>query len=272
MAGSASNRRVNSSISAVSLEHPQLVRHVVVGRDGDVGIALGCALEQGVDLGRVRIAHHHRPGLRIERLDLLDAVGLLHRRGELVLAHPVGRVVGERGDAGQAGLPAAGPRRAIGVVVGVGVADEDALGDHALEVLGRRGVDRGRIRVGARRQVDLGLGDVQEAPRLAPGPLARLRAREHVVGRRDDLARAGGHRAQGTEGTDERHAPLLLLLGSCPRLVAAGGRCNAPVAVCDDAKGVECRFGSRHEGECPAACGSAPTGRKMAPVSCRSSL
>ncbi len=196
------------------VDHPKLMSDVVVGRDGNVGITLGGALEQCVDLRRMRVAHHHGAGLRIEGLDLLDAVGLLHRRRQLVLAHPVGCVVGKRGNTGKARLPPAGPRRAIGVVVRVGVAHKDTLGDHALEVFCRRGVDGIGIGIGARRQVDLGLGDMQEAPRLAACPLARLRAGEHVIGRRDHLARTGRYRAQSPKGADKRHALLLSLLGS----------------------------------------------------------
>ena len=88
-------------------DHPQLVRDVVVGRDGDIGIALGGALQRAVDLGRVRIGHHDRAGLGVERLDLLDAVGLLHGRRQLVLLDAARRVGVEGSDAGEPGLPAA---------------------------------------------------------------------------------------------------------------------------------------------------------------------
>ena len=60
--------------------------------------------------GAARIGDHHRPGLGVDRLDLADAVVLLDRRGQLVLADAVGPVVGERGDRGEAGL-ARGPRQ-----------------------------------------------------------------------------------------------------------------------------------------------------------------
>ena len=189
-------------------DHPQLVGDGVVRRDRHVGIALGGALERPVDLGRVRIGHHHGTRLGVERLDLPDAVGLLHGRRQLVLLDAPRRVGVERGDAGKARLPAARPGGAIGIVVGVGVAHQHALAAHALEVLGRGGVDRRRIGVGADGQIDLGLGDVQEAPGLALGALARLRAREHVVGRGDDLAGVGRHGAKRTERPDERHVHL----------------------------------------------------------------
>ena len=81
-------------------DHPQLVSDIVVGRDGDVGVALGGALQGPVQLWRMRIGHHDGAGLGVERLDLPDAICLLHRRRQLVLADAIGGVVGERGDAG----------------------------------------------------------------------------------------------------------------------------------------------------------------------------
>ena len=137
----------------------------------------------------------------------LDAVGLLDGRGELVPADAAVLVAGDGGDAGEAGLPQALPDRAIGVVVRAGVALEHALGDHALQVLRRLGVDGVAVGIGALGQIDLGLGDVQEAPRLAPRPLARLRARQHVVGRCQHLACACRNGAQSPKRLDERQWP-----------------------------------------------------------------
>ena len=81
-------------------DHPELVAHAVVGGDVDLPRAGGRLRQQGVDLRRVRVADHHRAGLRVDRLDLAHAVVFLQRRGQLVLADAVGGVVGERGDAG----------------------------------------------------------------------------------------------------------------------------------------------------------------------------
>src|SRR5262249_24554874 len=82
--------------------------------------------------------------------------------------------------------------------------DDDAGGDHPGEVLARLGVDRGRIGVDAGVEVDFRLRDVEEAPRLALGALARLGAREHVIGRRQDLGGAPGCRTQRTKRGNER--------------------------------------------------------------------
>ena len=190
-------------------DHPQLVGHVVIGRHSHVRVARGGAGQQRVDLRRMRIGHHDRAGLGVERVDLLDAVGLLDRRGELVPAHAAILVAGDGGDAGEAGLPQALPYRAVGVVVRTGVTLQHALGHHALEVIRRLGVDSVAVGVGALGQVDLGLGDVQEAPRLAPRALSRLRARQHVVGRCQHLPRACRNGAQSPKRLDECQWPLL---------------------------------------------------------------
>ena len=127
------------------------------------------------------------PVWALTRLDLADAVVLFDRRGQLVLADAVGRVVGDRGDRGEAGLHPVAPGQPIDVIEWRGVAHQHAGLDHALQVLGGLGVDRAVVGVGLGIEVDLGLGDMQEAPRLARGALARLRARKHVIGRRQDV-------------------------------------------------------------------------------------
>src|SRR5262249_35025067 len=76
--------------------------------------------------------------------------------------------------------------------------------DHAIEVLGRLGVHRLVVGVDLRVEVDLGLGNVQEAVWLALGAFARLRAREHVIGRRQNLGGAVGLGAQRRKRLDER--------------------------------------------------------------------
>ena len=47
-------------------------------------------------------------------------------------------------------------------------------GDHALQVFGGLGIDLRGIGIDPRRQVDFGLGDVQEGPGLAGSALARF--------------------------------------------------------------------------------------------------
>ena len=189
-------------------DHPELVAHAVVGGDVDLRRAGGRLRQQRVDRRRVRVADHHRAGLRVDRLDLADAVVFLHRRRQLVLADAVGGVVGERGGGGEAGLRAAAPSEPVDVIAGLGVARQDAVGDHLCEILGRLGVDRAIVGVGRGVEVDLRLRDMQKAPRLARGARARLRAREHVIGRRQYLGGASGRGAQGAEGFNERQDGL----------------------------------------------------------------
>ena len=173
---------------------PHLVTNAVVGGDVDVRRAGARFGEQCVDLGRGWIAHHHRSGLGVDRLDLADAIVLLQRCGQLVLADPVGGVVRERRDRRETGLHAAVPGEPVDVIGRLGVADQRAALDHMVKVLPGLGVDRLVVRVDRRGEVDLRLRDVQEAPRLAFGALARLRAREDVIRRRQDFGGTAGRR------------------------------------------------------------------------------
>ena len=182
---------------------PHLVADAVGPGDVDLGRTACRFGEDRVDLRRLRIGHHHRPGLGVDCLDLADAVVLLHRRGQLVLADATGAVVGERGDARKPGLGAALAGQPIDVVAGRRVADEDAIGDHAPEVLCRLGVDRVGVGIDVGRKVDLGLRDMEETPGLAPRLDPRLVARQHVIGRREYLGRPPRRGAEGTKRSDQ---------------------------------------------------------------------
>ncbi len=183
--------------------------HAVVGGDVDVGRPACGPRQHGVDRGRVGIGDHHRPGLRVDRLDLADAVVLLDRRGQLVLADAVGLVVGDRGRGGKPGLHPVAPGQPIDVVAGPGIAHEHAGRDHPLQVVRGLGVDGTVVGVERRVEIDLGLRDVQEAPRLAFGALARLGARQHVVGRREDLGGAARRGTERAERLDQRQRTSL---------------------------------------------------------------
>ena len=182
------------------VDHPQLVAHAVVGGDVDRRRLRGGARQQGVDHRRRRIGQHDQAGLRLDRLDLTHAVVFLHRRRQLVLADAVLGVSGDRGDRREAGLDATLPSQAVGVVARLVVAHEHALGDHAAKVLARLGVDGVVVGIDGRIEIDLGLRDVQKAPRLALGAIARLRARQHVVRRSENLRRASRRRPQSAKG------------------------------------------------------------------------
>ena len=70
-----------------------------------------------------------------------------------------------------------------------------------LEVLGRPLVDRVGVRIGARRQIDLGARDVQKAERVAGGERARFVGVDDVVGNGRD-ARRRLPASDGAHGTD----------------------------------------------------------------------
>src|SRR5262249_49493408 len=149
----------------VVVDHPELMAHAVVGGHVDVGGARGGAGQRRIDLRGGGIAHHHRAGLSVDGLDLADAVVFLDRGRVLVLANAVAGVIGERGDRREPGLLAVAAGQAVDVVTGLGVADQHAGRDHAAEILGGLGIDRTIVGVYAGIEVDLGLGDVEEAPR-----------------------------------------------------------------------------------------------------------
>jgi hypothetical protein len=142
--------------------------------------------------------------MAVDRLDLAHAVVFLHRRGQLVFADAVAGVIGERGDAGEARLRAVAPGQPVDVIARYCVAHQHAGVDHALEVIGRLGVDRVIVGADRRIEIDFGLGDMQKAPRLALGVLARFRAGEHVVGWRQNFGGALGHGTQGAKRLNER--------------------------------------------------------------------
>ena len=175
-------------------DRPDRVADAAVGDHVGLRRAARELREQRVERRRRGIRGEHRPGLRVQRLHVAHPVVLLVRPRELVLADAV-RVVRRhrRGDR-DAGLHEIAESESVDVVRRRCIAHQHARITHAGEVLGALRIDRARERVGARRQVDLGLGDVQKAPRLARGAGTRLVARKDVVGRGGDL---GGARGRG---------------------------------------------------------------------------
>ena len=213
-------------------DHPELMAHAVIGSDVDDRRAGGGALEQGVDRRRRRIGEHHRAGLRVDRLDLAHAVVLLGRRRVLVLADAILRVSGDRGDRREAGFDVAAPGQPVDVVAGLVVANENAGGDHAAQIFRRLGIDRAGIGIGRGIEVDLGLGDVEKAPRLAGGALARLGAGQHVIGRRQNLGGASRRRPQRAKGLYQGQVESLQL-HSCGILIRANPHYVNPVSTPD---------------------------------------
>src|SRR5262249_22143606 len=93
------------------------------------------------------------------------------------------------------------------------------------------GVDGSVVRIDPRIEVDLGLRDVKEAPRFAIGALARLRAREHVIGRRKDFSGTSRRGTQSTEGLNERQERPLYRDNGTPSLIGAGNEFNLGMPV-----------------------------------------
>ncbi len=136
---------------------PELVPYAVIGGDVDFRCAGGCLRQYGVDCRRAGITTHHGTGLGVNSLDLADAVVFLQGGRQFVFADAVGRIVGERSGGGDAGLAVAAPCEPVDVITGIGIADQNAIRDHAVEILIRLYVDRLVIRIGGRVEIDLGL-------------------------------------------------------------------------------------------------------------------
>ena len=156
-------------------------------------------------------AEKHRLGVARGDEQVPGAVVLLVGPRLLVLAN-VFRAVLFRLDAAhdpQLGLTV--PNLPVEIEAGLGIAEQRACGDHRLQVSVGLFVDRGRVAVGLRRQIDLGANHVQKRSRLAGRPLAGLLSRDHVVGIAGDLGGVGGGRAESGEGMDADHG----WAGSC---------------------------------------------------------
>ncbi len=193
------------------VDQPDGVAHAI-GRDvGDRVVSASPACDEVIRHRRVGIRQEHRSGLGGQRLDLADAVVFLVGAGELVLADAVAVVVGDRGGGHEAGLDMVAHGHPVGVVARRRIADQDTVGDQALEIFRGFGVDLRGVGVGIGRQVDLGLGDVQEAERLSGSLRTGFGAGQHVVGRGGNIAGAAGGRAQSAERLDEGHGGGFLI-------------------------------------------------------------
>src|SRR5690606_39349599 len=76
------------------------------------------------------------------------------------------------------------------------IAPKDVGLEHALEVRAALCIHPRIVRIDVARQIDLGLGDMQEAVRLAGGAHARLLAAQHVVRGSDDAGRSEEHTSE----------------------------------------------------------------------------
>ena len=156
--------------------------------------------------GRIGPAgEQHRTRLRIERLDLADPIIFLGRPGELVPANTVGVVCTDRRSCNQAGLDMLSHFQSIHVITGQRVTSEHTGIQHMAEIVGGTAIDLRGIRIGPLREIDFGLGNVQETPWTTVGTHPRLVAVEYIIGRRNHIGRSFADRPQAGKGTDQTH-------------------------------------------------------------------
>ena len=136
-------------------------------------------------------------------------VVFLVRTGLLVLADQVALVVLHMHAADHADLLPAVHVLPVEVERRLLVPKQSALEDELIQRLPRPQVDPRVVGVHLLREIDVRPADVEEAARVAPGQLGRLRAVHHVVGNRRDLVGDFGPGAQRPEGV-ETHGGIIL--------------------------------------------------------------
>ena len=162
------------------------VPDVVVGRDVDFGPSLHAFGDEGVDRVGPAVGQEDGPRLRPERLDVAHAVVFLVHTGQLVFLDDVVEIILARRGGDQTDLDVLAPDLLVDVEVTGLVRGDRPFAQEAVEVLFALGVDGVRIEIGARRQVDLRLADVQERVGVAGRELPRLFRCQDVVGRGGD--------------------------------------------------------------------------------------
>jgi hypothetical protein len=115
------------------IDDPERVSDAVLRRHIGNRHALGGECDQALGRRAVRVGEQHRPGLRIERLDLAYPVVFLVRPGELVLADAVALVGGDRSSSDQPGLDVLAHDQPIGVVAWVRITAKHPAVDQATE-------------------------------------------------------------------------------------------------------------------------------------------
>ena len=171
----------------IVVDHPQGMAHAVIGGEIVLRRRIEIFLHHFVHHRVLPVGEKDRAGLCIEGIDLAYAVVFLIRARELVATNTVAIVLRHGGHRHQAHLGAAVHDQPVEIIDRFLVPPEHPLVDEALKILGAPGIDRLVIRIGARRQVDLRLGDVQKTPRTPLGTRAGLLGVEHIIGRRDHI-------------------------------------------------------------------------------------
>ena len=189
----------------VVLHHPQHMAIAIVCHKIVLGHLRDNACDQGVDLGPGTVSQKHRPHLRVEGVDVIDAVVLLVRTRELVLLDQVGFVRRDGRRRHQADLRVLAHHLLVDVERGTGVAPQNAAFDEALQVLGTTLVDAHVIGIHGRVHVDLGLVDAQKAVLIASGHGEGFVPVQHIVRGHGDPCGQLWKGAQCIEWFDQLH-------------------------------------------------------------------
>jgi len=193
----------------LGLQPPEGVRDAVFRGEVVDRFPAGGVGDEAVDLRAVAVSQKDRTGLCRQRHHVARAVVLLVPPRALVLPHDVGVVLveGERG--GDAGLFVAVGPEPVQVEGRLRLPRQGALAGQPVEVFGGAEVDPFGVRVGSFGEVDLGPGDVEEAPRVSGGQRPRLSGRDHVVGDGGDASRHVRRRTKRLESMDRGHGGQL---------------------------------------------------------------
>ena len=168
-------------------------------------LALGDLIDDLVDLGAGAISQEDGAGIGIAAVDMLAAVLFFIGAGQLVLADDIVEIIIDRSAADNTGLGAAVHDLAVNIKAGLFLTNEDAVGDHLMQAVGRSLVDDISIDIGILRQVDLRLIDMEEGIGVAGSHLAGLGRAHNIIGERGDFLRQLRSGAHSPEGSNFSH-------------------------------------------------------------------
>ena len=124
---------------------PRAVAHAVRRGEVDLRLAGGDAGNERVDFRHGLVGEENRAGLRVERLDVTDAVVLLVRAGEFVLFDDVFQILLATRQADESDLAVAAHHLPVEMEHRRGITPQHAIGDEFLEILTALRIDGVRI-------------------------------------------------------------------------------------------------------------------------------
>jgi hypothetical protein len=181
----------------------------VVGPEVVDRLACADGPRQPIDRGRRLVGQEHDAGLRPQLDDVPRAIVFLVAARAFVFLDQVPIVLVEREARGDAGLLVSAHSKPIAIHRRLVVLDERRVRAERGEVLPRRLVHLGGIRIGAVGQIDLGSSDVEEAQRIADGEPPGFVGVDDVVRNGRNGGGALARRPQGAKGTDNGHLLIL---------------------------------------------------------------